>query len=80
MFPKKMAQALWKFYCEIWYHWDGLFTRSKYLRRPFTFTLRDFLHFKPYFALPLMAVLSFWSQYTPGEQEGPPYIENNKEV
>jgi hypothetical protein len=59
MFPKKMAQALWKFYCLIWYHVDGLFTENKYLRRPFTYTLRDFIHFKPHFAWPLVAGLSY---------------------
>jgi len=32
---------LWKLYCQIWYHFSAIFCKSKELRRPFTYWMRD---------------------------------------
>jgi hypothetical protein len=36
-----------RIYCHIWYPIEGLFTRNKWIRRPFTFIFHDFSHAHP---------------------------------
>ncbi len=44
---------IWKIYCQIWYHAQW-FVKNKYLRRPFTFFMRDVVHQKPFIGIPFI--------------------------
>ena len=49
----RIGDWLNRIYCEIWYHAEW-FVKNKYVRRPFTYIMRDFVYARPYFGVPII--------------------------
>ncbi len=53
-----MANLIEYLYCEVWYHIEGLFEKSKSLRRPFTYIIRDLSYEHPVITIIICLLIS----------------------